>query len=216
MRVVLIDDHQVFLDSLRIALADEPAIQVVGHAAAGNQAPELAMQLQPDLLVVDLLLDDSDAVTITRELRRRELATKVLVLSAHENTVFVRDALAAGAQGYALKTQPLAEIIEGMKVVESGGRYLAPTLGPLPADHATAPLRPGQVDPGRLSRREREVFDLILEGRSSRDIAQSLSISLKTVETHRAHINKKMGVRSPAELIRVAALQGLVHPHGRH
>jgi DNA-binding NarL/FixJ family response regulator len=127
----------------------------------------------------------------------------------HENTIFVRDALDAGAQGYALKEQPLAEVVEAMRVVERGGRYLAPSLGPLPinAKHAR---KSGGAEPDRLSRREREIFDLIIEGRSSRDIATALTISLKTVETHRAHINKKLGVRSPAELIRVAALRGLV------
>jgi two-component system, NarL family, response regulator NreC len=216
MRVVLIDDHRVFLDSLRIAVtAREPGIQVVGQSAAGADAAELAARLAPDLMVVDLLLDGSDAVTVTRELRRRELATNVLVLSAHENKMFVRDTLAAGAQGYALKTQPLSEVIEAMKTVASGGRYLAPSLAPLPTDGARGPLRPGQLEPERLSRREREIFDLILQGRSSRDIGRELCISLKTVETHRAHINKKLGVRSPAELIRVAALQGLVGPAPR-
>jgi two-component system, NarL family, response regulator NreC len=213
MRVVLIDDHKVFLDSLRIALAQQPSIEVVGQTALASEAPELAARLAPDLMVLDLLLDDADAVTVTRELRRRELTTKVLILSVHENSLFVRNALEAGAQGYALKSQPLAEVIEAMWVVDGGGRYLAPSLGPLPAGRSQ---RRGQSDTDRLSRREREIFDLILQGHSSRDIANTLTISLKTVETHRAHINKKLGVRSPAELIRVAALQGLVVGPGVH
>jgi two-component system, NarL family, response regulator NreC len=207
MRVILIDDHKVFLDSLRIALAQQDSIEVVGQSALASEAPELAARLEPDLMVLDLLLDDADAVSVTRELRRRELRTKVLILSVHENSLFVRNALEAGAQGYALKSQPLAEVVEAMRVVDAGGRYLAPTLGPLPAERNH---KRGQSDTDRLSRREREIFDLILQGRSSRDIASTLTISLKTVETHRAHINKKLGVRSPAELIRVAALQGLV------
>src|SRR5688572_21836432 len=116
MRVVLIDDHKVFLDSLRIALGQDPSIEVVGQAAAGAEALELAARLDPDLVVLDLLLDDSDAVTLTRELRRKAIASRILVLSVHENTLFVRNSLEAGAQGYALKSQPLSEVIEAMKV----------------------------------------------------------------------------------------------------
>src|SRR5688572_11297960 len=124
MRVVLIDDHRVFLDSLRIALGQDPAIEVVGQATAGAESLELTARLVSDLLVLDLLQDDSDADTLTRELRQKEIGSRILVLSVHENTLFVRNSLEAGAQGYALKSQPLAEVIEAMKVVESGGRYL--------------------------------------------------------------------------------------------
>jgi len=212
MRVVLIDDHQVFLDSLRIALAQQSAIEVVGQAAIATHAQELAARLDPDLLIMDLLLEDSDAVTLTRQLRRQEINTKVLVLSAHQNSAFVRNAFEAGVQGYALKSQPLAELVDAIRVIEGGGRYLAPGLGPLPPPRPEPLGRRGVTGPEVLSRREHEVFELILQGRSSRHIAGALSISLKTVETHRAHINKKLGVRSPAELMRMAALQGLVGP----
>src|SRR5262245_45766027 len=128
MRIVLVDDHRVFMDSLQIALTTrDPDLEVVGQSARGGAAIQLAERLQPDLMVLDLLLDDTDAVTVTRELRQHELATNVLVLSIHENALFVRDSLAAGAQGYALKGQPLDEIVEAVKVVGTGGRYLAPT-----------------------------------------------------------------------------------------
>jgi DNA-binding NarL/FixJ family response regulator len=207
MRVVLVDDHRVFLDSFRIALGGQPEIDVVGASTTARDAQRLTLSLQPDLLVLDLMLPDTDAVSLTRELRRQGLSIKVLVLSIHDSQVFVRDAFDAGAQGYALKAQPLAEVVEAMHVVEQGGRYLAPALDPLPTKKREG-ADPGERD--RLSRREREIFGLIVQGLSSRDIASALSISLKTVETHRAHMNKKLGIRSPAELIRVAALQGLL------
>ena len=211
MRVVLVDDHRVFLDSFRIALAQQSSIEVVGQAATAPEGRQLAERLEPDLLVLDLMLGDTDAVAFTRDLRRREIAAKIMILSVHDNSLFVRDALDAGAQGYALKDQPLAEVVEAMRVVEAGGRYLAPALGPLPAPrNGSGAGKLGRRPPDRLSHREREIFGLIVQGHSSRDIAGSLAISLKTVETHRAHINKKLGVRSPAELIRVAALQGLL------
>jgi DNA-binding NarL/FixJ family response regulator len=202
MRVLLVDDHNVFRESLRIALADQACIDVIGEASTGRDALALASQQAADLLVVDLMLGDGDAMALTRELRRQRVMTRVLVLSMHDSRAFVHQAFQAGAQGYALKAQPLAEVIEGMRVVESGGRYLAPSLADLPAMP--------QKDRDLLSGREREIFTLIVQGHSSVDIAASLSISLKTVETHRSHINKKLGVRSPAELIRLAALQGLL------
>jgi DNA-binding NarL/FixJ family response regulator len=210
MRVVLVDDHRVFLDSFRIALQEEPSIEVVGQTSTGRDAQQLALSLNPDLMIIDLMLGDTDAVKVIRDLRAQDLATKVLVLSVHDDSLFVRDAFEAGAQGYALKEQPLAEVIQAMHAVDRGERYLAPALGPLPDPSPRGVRRPGQPARDRLSHREREIFGLIVQGRSSRDIAKTLSISLKTVETHRAHINKKLGVRSPAELIRVAALQGLV------
>jgi DNA-binding NarL/FixJ family response regulator len=211
MRVLLVDDHRVFLDSLRLVLTRECAMDVVGQAASAQEARRLARELEPDLLVLDLMLGDTDAVTLTRELRGGGLASKILILSVHQNSSFVRDALSSGVQGYALKEQPLREVVEAMRLVAGGGSYLAPGLDPL----AVEKRKGRQTD--RLSPREQEIFGLILQGHSSAEIATSLSISLKTVETHRANINRKRGVRSPAELIRLAAIQGLVVvPHARN
>jgi DNA-binding NarL/FixJ family response regulator len=215
MRVILVDDHRVFLDSFRIALEEEQSIQVVGQTWVGRDAQQLAITLKPDLMVLDLMLGDMDAVKLTRQLRAKDLPTRIMILSVHNDSLFVRDAFDAGAQGYALKDQPLAEVIEAMHTVERGERYLAPRLGPLPAPSSRAARKAGDPARDRLSHREREIFGLIVQGHSSRDIAEALTISLKTVETHRAHINKKLGVRSPAELIRVAALQGLVLPEAK-
>ena len=116
--------------------------------------------------------------------------------------------------GYALKEQPLAEIVDAMRKAAAGERYLSPRLGPVPTVRTRAPQEGRDPAAGldQLSRREREIFCLIIQGTSSRDIAQSLCISLKTVETHRSHINRKLGVHSPAELIRLAALKGLLVP----
>jgi DNA-binding NarL/FixJ family response regulator len=201
MRVVLVDDHRVFRESLHIALASQ-AFDVVGEATTAREALQLAGKLEPDLMVLDLMLADSDGVALTRELRRQQVQARILMLTMHDSQAFVREAFQAGAQGYALKEQPLAEVMEAMRTVEQGGQYVAPSLGPLPA--------PIKGDRDLLSKREREIFGLIVQGSSSVEIARALSISLKTVETHRSHINKKLGVRSPAELIRLAALQGLL------
>jgi DNA-binding NarL/FixJ family response regulator len=212
MRVVLLDDHQTFRESLRIALWHEASIKVVGEAESARRVVPILEAERPDLLVADLMLEDTDGISMVRDLGRRGVNTPVMILTAHSNALFVRDAFDAGVQGYALKEQPLAEIVEAMRKSAAGERYLSPRLGSLPAPRARAPQSGADPAAGidQLSRREREIFCLIIQGMSSRDIAESLCISLKTVETHRSHINRKLGVHSPAELIRLAALKGLL------
>jgi DNA-binding NarL/FixJ family response regulator len=211
MRIVLVDDHQAFRESFRIALWHEASISVVGEASAARQVYPLVESEKPDLVVADLMLKDTDGVSVARELTRRGVAARIMILTMHTNALFVRDAFEAGVQAYALKEQPLTEIIEAMRLASSGDRYLSPRLGPPPIPRlrgATSDRAHAGID--QLSRREREIFGRIIQGLSSRDIAQSLCISLKTVETHRSHINRKLGVHSPAELIRLAALKGLL------
>jgi two-component system response regulator NreC len=210
MRVVLADDHRVFLDSFRIAITQQGGFQVVGQATTAATVASTVQEHRPDLLVMDLMFEGADSLATLREIRGLEGALRILILTVHDDSLFVRDAFDCGADGYALKDQPLDQVVEAMRLVASGQRYQAPALGEVLLDSRPRMRDSGQIDTGRLSRRENEIFRLIVEGRSSREIATSLSISLKTVETHRAHINKKLGVRSPAELIRMAALRGLL------
>jgi two-component system, NarL family, nitrate/nitrite response regulator NarL len=212
MRVILVDDHRTFRESFRIALWHEAAIEVVGEAGMAREVYALAESEKPDLIVADLMLQDTDGVSLARELNRRGVTSRIMLLTMHTNALFVRDAFAEGVLGYALKEQPLADIIAAMKVVATGERYLAPVLGavPLPRVRNLSAEQAPSAGLDQLSRREREIFGRIIQGLSSRDIAESLCISLKTVETHRSHINRKLGVHSPAELIRLAALKGLL------
>jgi two-component system response regulator NreC len=208
MKIIVIDDHVAFRDSLRIALWHEASIEVIAEASTAREAIPLVESRKPDLLVADLMLSDTDGISLARELRRRGNRTPILIVTAHPNDLFVRDAFDTHVNGYVLKEQPLTEVIEAMRTVSGGERYIAPRLGPTVPDR---PATDGQVSGmEQLSRREREIFGRIIEGLSSRDIAQTLCISLKTVETHRSHINRKLGVHSPAELIRLAALKGLL------
>src|SRR4051794_38231096 len=209
MRVILVDDHRSFRESLRVALTQQPDITVVADAGSGREAVSLVEQHRPDLLVLDLTLQDTDGISMVRELRRRGLAIPVLLLTMHQTPLFVRDALEAGASGYALKEQPLAEVIEAMRTVSGGGRYLPTSMGAIPTPTGRKGA-PGQGGLESLSRREREIFSLVVQGRASTEIARSLNISLKTVETHRSHINRKLGVHSGADLVRLAAVTGLL------
>jgi len=210
MRIVLVDDHQAFRESFRIALWHEASIEVVGEAASARQVYPLVEAEKPDLVVADLMLKDTDGVSVARELARRGTAARIMILTMHANAMFVRDAFDAGVIAYALKEQPLSEIIEAMRLAAAGERYLAPRLGSPPVPRLRGGVELAEPGLDQLSRREREIFGRIIQGLSSRDIAQSLCISLKTVETHRSHINRKLGVHSPAELIRLAALKGLL------
>jgi DNA-binding NarL/FixJ family response regulator len=211
VRLALLDDHRLFVESLRLALLQDPTFQIVGHAEDAKGAYGILAEEKPDLLVCDLMLRDTDGVSVARELRRRGLSTPMFILSMHAHGAFVAEALEAGVRGYALKDQPLVEIKDALRRVASGERYLAPVLGDAPAPRekrSTEQQAPGLL--ARLSGREREIFCRIIDGLGSRDIAAVLSISVKTVETHRAHINRKLDVHSPGELMRVAALAGLL------
>jgi two-component system response regulator NreC len=211
MRIVLVDDQQSFRDSFRIALWHEARMTVIAHGDTARQMYPLIEAHKPDVVIMDVLLRDTDGISAVRELHRRGCAPRTLILTSQASSLFVRDAFRAGADGYALKVQPLTEIMEAIRKTGAGERYVSPqlstTAGPLPEGRAdtSAPLGVEKLSP-----REREVFCRIIQGDSTRDIARALCISLKTVETHRLHINRKLGVHSPGELIRFAALSGLM------
>jgi two-component system, NarL family, response regulator NreC len=207
-RVILLDDHQLFLDSLSFALQQVAGFTVAGVTTA-RQLYTLLETAKPDLIVLDLLLDDTDGISVLWELRRRRVAAPTLVLTMLDSRTFVHDAFAAGATGYALKRQPLSDLLVALTDVAARTPYLPPSLGSIP--EIVPSHTPQEEQPfAQLSRREREVCGRILAGASSRSIARDLAISLKTVETHRTHINRKLEIRSAAELIRIAALKGLL------
>jgi DNA-binding NarL/FixJ family response regulator len=208
MRIVIIDDHRSFRESLEVALAQEADIEVVGGAAEAREGYGIVSTLKPDIVLMDLMLKDTDGISALREMKRQRLPGKVIVLTMQASEFFVRDALAAGADGYVLKEQGLAEIVEALRSVVRGERYLSPQLRGFATNGQRRTGAAAGLD--QLSAREREIFARILQGWSNQQIATTLCISIKTVETHRTHINRKLGVHSPAELIRLAALQGIV------
>jgi DNA-binding NarL/FixJ family response regulator len=208
--VALIDDHIVFRDAFRALLASNPEFSVVAEGQEGQEACPLYEATHPDVVVMDVTLPGTDGLTATRDLTSRYPAAKVLMLSAHAVHDYVTRAFAYGATGYALKSQPALAVVEALKAVARGDRYLAPEL---PVSLLTSTRIRGRGAPGQLeglSHREREVFDLVVRGYSNASISGALSISVKTVETHRANINRKLSVHSSTQLLRFAALRGLV------
>jgi len=208
MRLMLVEDHAVFRSALRELFATrEPSFEMVAEAATAQDAWRLADQHHPDLTIMDLFLRGESGISATRELCRRHRGARVLILTAVDNPCFVREAFAAGARGYALKEQTAEEIFGAVRVVAGGARYLPPRFDPELMVDGRANGQPDGLF-GQLSAREREIFDLVVAGHGNQRIAAELFISVKTVETHRARINRKLGVHSGVELVRFAALHG--------
>jgi len=208
LRLMLVDDHNLFRDGLRMVLGRYDDLEVVAEAADARQALAAADASRPDVVVLDVSLPGMDGVQAARELQRRQPAARLLVVSMHEREEDVARALAAGVRGYAFKSQRSDEVVEAIRAVGRGEQYVPPTVSRFVLDEL---LRAGAVGGplAALSQREREVCHLLVRGLGNDAIAQQLCISVKTVETHRARILKKLRVHSIADLIRLAARHGL-------
>jgi DNA-binding NarL/FixJ family response regulator len=208
MRVMLAEDHQVVREGLRALLSGDQEIELVGEAADGISALELAERLAPDLVVMDLGLPGLSGVEVTRRLRKSRPETRVVVLSMHDDAPTVDAALHAGARGYVLKGLGIARLREALIAVQRGEVYLSPGV----SDYVLAGYLQAQrpvTDP--LSDREREILKLIAEGHTGRKIAELLGLKAKTVENHRARICEKLGIHTTAGLVRYALRTGITH-----
>lgn len=209
IRLLLVDDHRLFRDGLRAILSSYPDLEVVGEASDYRSAIELIEKVEFDLIVLDITLPGSNGLALLRELKRRHVRQPALVLTMHQHGDMVADAFAAGAVGYALKHQSEAELVEAVRSTARRVTYLAPQLSrELLPDANGGATPPGVLS--LLSSREREIFDLIVRGHSNADIAHQLFISVKTVETHRTRIMRKLDVHNVGELIRLAARHGFL------
>jgi DNA-binding NarL/FixJ family response regulator len=208
---MLVDDHVVFREGLRGLLARDPRLEVVAEAGTAREGYAALEATKPDVVLVDVSLPGTSGIAATREMIRRQTTCRVLMLSAHHEGSFVAQSLGAGALGYVTKAQPIEEIMRAIFRVARGERYLPPGFDTEIVQQARAYRRTGGTGPlGVLSVREREIFDLVVAGHSNQDMARELCISIKTVDTHRARINRKLGLHSTADVIRFAALNGLI------
>src|SRR5215471_19133130 len=209
MKAVLIDDHQIFRVGIRHMLTTTSEWQIVGEAGRAREAFALIDAERPDVAVVDIALPGMDGVVATREIRRRASGTRILILTVHEEIRDVLDAFAAGASGYALKSDDPEALVSALATVMQGDRYVAPALAPRLESYHSEP-QPSDVL-SVLSEREREIFRLAAECLITREIAHELCISRKTVDTHLYRIHHKLGLRTSAELVRLAGRLGLLH-----
>ena len=202
-RVMLVDAHAVTRTGFRVLLETRELAKVVGEAGDARSAYELADREKPDVAVLEVRLPGEDGIAAIRELKRRVNAMRFLVTASSMRRDQVRDALAAGAHGLALKDQREEELLAAFELVARGATYLAPELAMWKPEGKRT--RDDNTPLGGLSHRERDICDLFLRGFTSRDVARELCISIKTVETHRTHIYAKLGVHSMTDLVRYAA-----------
>jgi two-component system response regulator NreC len=209
IRTLIVDDHAVVRSGLRKVLEAEPDIEVVGEAGDARYAVFEARAKQPDVILMDVVMPGKSGIEAIPDVLHDAPDAKVLILSMQDDARYVREAFAAGASGYVLKEAADTEVVAAIREIASGGRYVHPALGArLVAADAEERKRAAE-DP--LSDRERDVLRLLALGHTNQEIADKLYISVRTAETHRAHIMQKLRVTTRAELVRFALAQGLVN-----
>lgn len=202
IRVLLADDHSLVRKGFRRLLDDEPEIEVVGEAASGSAAIELALQLTPQVVVMDLAMPELDGIQATVQILRNQPGVGILILSMYSEDNYVRNAFAAGARGYLLKNALEVDLPYAIKEVAAGRTVLAPGL--------TMPTQDSNSDFDKLTQREREVLQYIVQGKSNREIAAVLHLSVNTVSVHRANLMQALGIHRTADLVVYALRHGLV------
>ncbi len=211
VRILLADDHPVVRLGIRNLLESHPEVAIVGEVADALQVVPQVEALRPDVLVLDLMMPGLNGLEITRRVTHSHPGTRVVVLSMHANEAYVIEALRNGAHGYVLKGSDAGELLQAIREVVAGGRYLSPPLSERAIEMyiekaAGAPLDAYET----LSRREREVLHLAAEGHTSPEIAARLFISARTVETHRSKLMHKLGLRTQTDLVRYALRRGIL------
>jgi DNA-binding NarL/FixJ family response regulator len=208
IRVLIVDDHAVVRSGIRLLLDSEEDIDVVGEAGTADEAIRAARMEKPDVVLLDVVMPGRSGIEAIPEIQSAAKGTTVLVLSMQDDPSYVREAFAAGATGYVLKEAVDVEVVQAVREVAAGRQYVHPALGARLA--AAAAEREAKVASDPLSEREREVLTLLALGHTNQEIASTLYISVRTAETHRAHIMQKLGLQTRAELVRYALSAGLL------
>ena len=207
IRILLADDHSLVRQGFRAILSTQPDMQIVGEAGNGREAVELAEQLKPDVVVMDVAMPELNGIEATRRLIESAPRIRVLALSMHKDSVYVREILRAGARGYLLKDSIDADLLAAVRAVARGEGWLSPGVSDAVLSdyrrHVTAPL-------DLLTSREREVLQLIAEGKTNKEIASDLKLSVYTIDAHRGRVMEKLNLHSTGELVRFALRSGLI------
>jgi two-component system, NarL family, response regulator NreC len=210
--VVLVDDHAVVRSGIRLLLDGQDDIEVIGEAGNGKDAIFRARALKPDVILLDVVMPGESGIEVLPTLLKESPETKILVLSMQDDPRYVREAFAVGAHGYVLKEAADEEVVSAIREIARGGRYVHPALGARMVTADAEERAAVEADP--LSEREREVLHLLALGHTNQEIAQQLYISVRTAESHRAHIMQKLRLATRAELVRYALSHGLLTEDG--
>jgi DNA-binding NarL/FixJ family response regulator len=211
IRVVVADDHAMLRDGLTALLRSAADIEVVGEAASGEDAIDACERLHPDLVLMDVAMPGLGGLEATLAIRSKHPDVRVLVLTQHENPEYVRRFLKAGASGYVLKRSAGAELARAIRAAMQGGLVLDPGIARSVVEEASAPAPDGDAAYETLTSREKQVLKLVAEGRSNKEVADVLDISVKTAMTHREHLMQKLGIHNRTDLIRFAIRAGVIH-----
>ncbi|MGH9559152.1 MAG: response regulator [Bryobacteraceae bacterium] len=207
IRILLADDHTLVRKGFSLILSAQPDIEVVGEAGNGREAVDLATKLQPDVVLMDVTMPELNGIEATRRLIAAAPRTRVLALSMHKDAVYVREILRAGARGYLLKDSADEDLLNAVRAIAKGEGYLSPAV----SDAVLTDYRRHVTDPlDLLTSREREVLQMIAEGKTNKEIATSLNLSVYTVEAHRGRVMEKLNLHSTGELVRFALRSGLI------
>lgn len=210
IRLVLVDDHRLVREGLRACLNDQAGIEIVGEASGGQEALRLIPQAMPDVVLLDINMPDLSGLDVAKQLLKKLPDLKILFLTMHENKEYVLGAARSGGRGYVLKDASPRELIYAIEAVHKGGAFLSSQVcKELLADYARIPDQAAPPAKPALTERESEVLSLIAEGLSNKEIASQLKLSVRTVESHREHIMRKLDIRSTAGLTKYAITAGI-------
>jgi len=207
VKIIIADDHKIMRDGLRNMLDKETGMEVIAEAKNGREAVRLAEQLRPDILIMDITMDDLNGMDATRAIVAKELGTKIIALSMHADKRFVAGMFEAGAMGYLLKDCAYDELLQAVRQVLGGRTYLCSMISGVVIRDYIQRMR--KNEPSLLSPREKEILQLMAEGSTTKRIADQLKVSVKTVETHRQHVMEKLNIFSIAELTKYAIKEGI-------
>lgn len=212
VRILVADDHTIIRSGLRMLLERQPGFQVVGEAADGRQAVELARALRPDVAMLDIAMPNLNGIEAARQIAAELPKTSIVILSVHSDEAYVLKALKAGARGYLLKDSAESDILNAVRMVSAGKAFFSPAISKVLVEDYVRQLELRGMDDSYdlLTTREREILQLLAEGRANRDIAALLNLSVYTVETHRSNILQKLNLHSLPELILYAVRKGVI------
>jgi DNA-binding NarL/FixJ family response regulator len=212
IRVLLADDHKLMRSGLRLLVEQQPEFRVVGEAGDGRQAVALAVELKPDVAVLDIGMPELNGIEAAHQITEQLPETAVVMLSMHSDESYVLRALKAGARGYLLKDSAEADLVQAILAVREGKSFFSPAVSQVLLEDYLRKLRKTGAEDSYelLSPREREILQLVAEGKSSKDVANLLNLSVYTVETHRANLMKKLNLKSMPELILYAVRKGVI------
>lgn len=212
VRILLADDHSIVRRGLRSALEEEPGYQVVGEAANGREAVRLAEQLTPDVAIMDIGMPQLNGIEATSQILKVSPQTKVVILSMHSDETYILRALTAGAKAYLLKDTAENDVLAGVRAVLQGKAYFSPAIAQTLLEDYIGYLRRRGLDDtyDLLTEREREVLQLLAEGKSNKEVANLLHVGLSTVETHRTNLMQKLNLHSTAEIVLYAVRKRII------